>query len=263
MHPILFEWGDFFLPAWHTMYVLGAIAAYYLMDYLAVKNYPNLLDRKEISNLYIASYLGGYFGARFLSIIIEEDYSEGIGYILQSLFSFGAMTFYGGFIGAFLVGYIFIVIRKNPAGPVLDVTLPSGFLALAIGRIGCFLNGDDFGKPIPPEAGAPWWGVTFPNLKDGLLRYPTQLFETLIVGFMVLVLVYNFKAIVTRLGSGRVAGLSVLGYGIHRFFNEYLRGDERGWVIENVLSPSQFISIFLILGGLISVVTGLLKRPAK
>ncbi len=248
MYPILFEYGPFLIPAWHAFYVFGAFAAYFSFIYSAKKFYPEL-DKRDLAFVYIYAYLGGYFGARLLSIFIDEPYIKGFVDTLLALSRIGPMTFYGGFIGAVLCGYIFVYFRRLPPAKLLDLAVPSSFVALALGRVGCFLNGDDYGKAIPlsPGESPPWWAVNFPNLEDSIYRYPVQLIATISVSILVLFVFLNFKRIKNIAGPGSVASVTAIGYGVLRFMNEFLRGDPRGWVIEGVLSPSQFISLIIIL----------------
>lgn len=254
MYPILFSWGPFILPAWHTFYVLGAIAAFFFMIHINRK-FSCGINPDSLSRLFVICYLAGYFGARILSIFIDEPDLDSIVDKILALGRFGAMTFYGGFIGALLFGTAYITAKKLRAATILDICLPSGLLALAVGRIGCFLNGDDFGKPVPllQEAQAPWWAVTFPNLEDGIARYPVQLIATASVGILVFFLYRYFERLRTTWGDGSVAITSFLGYGILRFFNEFIRGDPRGWVIEGILSPSQLVSILIIFFSLLYI----------
>ncbi|MEZ4743095.1 MAG: prolipoprotein diacylglyceryl transferase [Bdellovibrionota bacterium] len=249
MYPILFEWGSFILPAWHVFYVLGAIAAYYLMIFLAKKHYSEFLKTENLSRLFVVCYISGYFGARLLSIFIDEPHLHTFSERLFALFSFGPMTFYGGFIAASICGAIYIVIRGISLRIVLDVAMPAGLLALAIGRIGCFLNGDDFGKPVSLMAGEipPWWSVSFPNLEDGIYRYPVQLMSTVFVGLFVILICWKYNFLKKRFFFGAIGCFCAVGYALLRFVLEYFRGDPRGWFIENLISPSQFISLLVFI----------------
>ena len=148
MYPILIEWGSFILPAWHTFFVLGAIAAYILFIQSKRWFYPDLSDW-ELGNIYAFGYLGGYFGARFFSILNEQNDVEGFWGFFQALFSLGPMTFYGGFIGVSLTVIIYCRTKKLPLSKISDLGFLAGMLGLAYGRVGCFLNGVDYGRAVP------------------------------------------------------------------------------------------------------------------
>jgi phosphatidylglycerol:prolipoprotein diacylglycerol transferase len=265
MLPILFNSPYIIIPAWHTFYMLGAIAAFFTMKRLARAHCPNL-QHQFISQLFTIAYISGYFGARIFSIFVDEGNLTTAWDRLAALGRFGPMTFYGGFIGAIVMGSIFVLAKRKPLSDLLDISVPAGMIGLGIGRIGCFLNGDDFGLPVPTELSAnpPWWSVTFPNLEDGVARYPVQLMETALVFLLAFIIMKNYASIRGRFGPGSVGISTIIGYGIIRFGLEYLRGDERGWVVEDVLSPSQLVSIVLVVGGIMSLfaVSSQRKHPA-
>lgn len=252
MYPILIEWGSFILPAWHTFFVLGAIAAYILFVQSKRWFYPDLSDW-EIGNIYAFGYLGGYFGARFFSILNEQSDVDGFLGFLAALFSLGPMTFYGGFIGVALTVFLYCRLQKLSISKISDLGLLAGMLGLAYGRVGCFLNGDDYGRAVPESLENSWWAVKFTNLNDSVARYPTQLIETTFSIFLVAVLLFNFKKIVDHNRSGLVAAIGAMIYSFYRFFAEYLRGDERGWWVEDVISTSQGLSIIIFLVAALSI----------
>lgn len=247
MYPILFSWGSVVLPAWHTLYVLGATAAFVVLLQLGRRYHPEVEER-ALSRLFIVCYIGGYFGARWLSIVVEEEESKGFAATVAALFTFGGMTFYGGALLAFGAGLIYCRVARLPLATIIDIGLPAGFVALSLGRIGCFLNGDDYGLPVPLAAGqkAPFWAVTFPNLKDGLARYPVQLYEAISVGALATALIIFYPKIRAAFRPGAVGFFAIIGYAHLRFALEFLRGDFRGSVLVNWLSTSQFISICVL-----------------
>lgn len=254
MYPILFQWGDFFLPSWHVLYVLGALAAYGLMSLLR-NRVAQSIKPEDLSQIFVVCYISGYFGARLLSVIVEEPHVSEVWEIALALFRFGPMTFYGGAISAFCVGSVFCFFRKIPYGDMIDLGLVAGLLGLSIGRVGCFLNGDDYGRAVPIGEGSVFsqFGVIFPVLEDGIPRWPVQLFEAMAVLVTVLVMV-NVKF---RKGArpGMVGLLCVVFYANLRFGLEFLRDDFRGFVFGTWLSTSQFIALItLTIAGLISLV---------
>jgi len=245
MHPILIEWGQLIVPAWHTFFALGAISAYFFLIFLAKKHFPNLQER-DLNLLFVCSYLGGYFGARFFSILVDQNIFSPFE-ILRELFILGPMTFYGGMLGSFGAGLVYCMRRKLPIIDLADISFLCGILGLCLGRIGCFLNGDDYGIPILNQAPPPWWSVTFPNHPDQIPRVPVQLIEAFFAAIIVLVFSLKFKKLRSEFFPGVIALGVVSSYAVLRFFLEYLRGDPRGWLIESVISTSQGISILILI----------------
>ncbi|MFK7825920.1 MAG: prolipoprotein diacylglyceryl transferase [Oligoflexales bacterium] len=248
MYPILFEWNGFIIPAWHFFYMLAAIAGLFFLFHINLK-WNIELNPKHLSGLYACSYIGGYFGARALSIYIDEwnkviDYSD----IFWLLFSFGPMTFYGGMFGASAGAILFANIKGIHKLKILDLGIPCGLLGLCIGRIGCFLNGDDYGIAISEmmTGQTPWWAVTFSNHYDKIPRVPIQIIESSLV-FILVISTYVLKnRFANKFSSGLCGYILIISYALIRFLLEYFRGDLRGWVIEGHLSSSQFISLAIV-----------------
>ena len=235
MHPILLQFGSFVIPAWHVCFALAGITSYFFLQKFRSKMG---LEFSQVKKLFLICYVAGYFGARALSILVEQPHLHHFQGVMFGLFQIGPMTFYGGFILAAISGFLYLLFIKKSWLSVADIVVVACFLALGIGRVGCFLNGDDFGKPV--LSGDPFWGVSFPVLKDGIngvIRYPVQIMETAYVWCFVGV----FLWLLQNLKAGLVCFLAFIYYGFGRFFLEYLRGDDRGWVISQSLSTSQFI----------------------
>ena len=95
-----------------------------------------------------------------------------------------AGDFYGGFIGALIASAIFF--RRHPRLPfwrAADLCAPAIALGQAIGRIGCFMAGDDYGRPTHVP-----WAVTFTDPDAariggaplGVPLHPVQLYESIV-----------------------------------------------------------------------------------
>jgi len=148
------------------------------------------------------------------------------------------MTFIGGIAGGAVMFFIiYFPMRKRYQSRFLDVSsvIPCAImLGGAFGRIGCFCAGCCHG--IETDS---FWGITFVGMTHPV--YPTQLFESAFLFALFglssfLFLKYKFKYNFP---------LFMLGYGLFRYFVEFIRGDERGAFIPG-MSPSQFWSVILI-----------------
>jgi phosphatidylglycerol:prolipoprotein diacylglycerol transferase len=201
-------------------------------------------------NLGIYVVLAGIIGSKVLYIINEW---HTLGHISE-IFSFSTLQAGGVFSGGLLAGLAVAVwyIRKHniPALAACDAFSPGLALGHAIGRLGCFAAGCCFGKETHH-----FWGVTFKDQLAssisgtplGISLQPTQLFEAAVELANFFVLTWMLKR---KKFDGQVFSAFLILYGTARFFLEFLRGDPgRGEIIPGVLSGTQLISIFLVLGG--------------
>jgi phosphatidylglycerol:prolipoprotein diacylglycerol transferase len=167
------------------------------------------------------------------------------------------ITFIGGLIGGvacFLL--IYLLCRKRYMSKLVDVLsiVPCSILiAHGFGRIGCFFAGCCHGKETDF-----FLGVKFPHLPNPV--HPTQLYEAAFLFIMFgicfwLVMKKDFK---------HNLSVYLISYGIFRFFNEYLRGDDRGELV-SIVSPSQFWSILMVIAGILVIflMNYIIKREAK
>jgi phosphatidylglycerol:prolipoprotein diacylglycerol transferase len=250
MHPRLFTTPFFTL---HTFGVLLAIAFLAAMWWIVREAKRVGLNHDRVISLGMWAIGGGILGAKLLMVIrtLPEYLSNPSG--LWSLsFLESAGDFYGGFLGALLA--VSIYFWRHPELPVwrtADLCGPAIALGQAIGRIGCFMAGDDYGR----AASVPW-AVTFtdPDAASiggaplGVPLHPVQLYESLFCFMLFLFLVWLRRR---KSFDGQIILAYALLYAILRFLIEYFRGDaDRGFVMNGLFSTSQFIAIPL---GLISL----------
>ncbi len=155
MYPRLFE-----IPFLHLkigtfgpMMVLGFLAALFMMRRLSQRAG---LDPVMITNAALYSLIIGVVGARvFFVVHYFEQFREEPLNIFATWH--GGLEFLGGVIPA--IGFLLFYLHhhKLPVRRYLDIMAIGLMMGLAFGRIGCFLNGDCFGKPTDLP-----WGVRFP-----------------------------------------------------------------------------------------------------
>lgn len=228
------------ITPYSLMFAIGfltAIAIYFLYTRML---HTDRVTRDIILEKALISVFVGIISAMLFQSLYAfiDDPSQGFGY--------RGITFLGGLFGgsgAFLLLYRHE--RKKSGKALLGIIpiLPCCVcIAHAFGRIGCFLSGCCYGKPTDSML-----GVKFPMLPERV--HPTQLYEA---GFLFLLFgILSFLAFRRQWKFNIV--LYFLAYGAFRFFIEFLRGDERGSLIPG-LSPSQFLSLLLILGGILWII---------
>lgn len=247
MYPILFTIGEYVFPSWHVFFILAFVIAG--LQSLVLAQYLDL-DLSAVKKIFVLVYLGGYFGARAFNILVEEglSFNETLVSFLDRLIQLGGMTFYGGMLSAILLGYLgaYLLFKKPlERSKAFFLGICCGFLGLGIGRIGCFLNGDDFGKPIS-DTYPSFLATIIPPLEDNLLRYPVQLWEA---GLAFLLFFIGRRWILnqkTRNFEFSAYGLLSI-YCVFRFIIEYFRGDVRAMFFEDALSISQLVSLCLLI----------------
>jgi phosphatidylglycerol:prolipoprotein diacylglycerol transferase len=158
-----------------------------------------------------------------------------------------AGDFYGGFLGALAAVAIFF--WRNPDMKVWvlsDLCAPAIALGQGIGRIGCFMAGDDYGR----ETDVPW-AVMFTDPEAHRIGgaplyvplHPVQLYESAFCFALFGLLVWLARR---KRFDGQVILAYALLYAAGRFVIEYFRGDvDRGFVFGTALSTSQFIAILI------------------
>ena len=165
-------------------------------------------------------------------------------WIRRAKFIFGGSVFYGGLVGGLLVGYIRLKATKKDISLYSDMMAPIIPLFHGITRVGCFFAGCCYG--IPCEFGFTVHNNNVVPSVNGVVRFPVQLLESfanLLLAAVIFLLLNKAKS--SRYLSGNLLKIYLISYGVIRFLDEFLRGDEyRGFI--GIFSISQWISLFMI-----------------
>ena len=240
MYPELLKTSWFTIHTYGFLIVAGFLICLYLLRKKAIAAGYN---PDQMTDLAFWSLLFGLVGGRVLYVITlwPQFVKDPV-----QMFKFweGGLVYYGGFIGG-ITAFIFLCRRyKIPVLSALDIATPSLAIAHTFGRFGCFAAGCCYGKPI--DAAHPF-AVIFNHAQTiaprGMPIHPTQLYDSLNAFILFLVLSWLYKR---KTFDGQVILTYGMLYAIGRSIVEVYRGDKvRGFLIENVLSTSQFISIII------------------
>jgi phosphatidylglycerol:prolipoprotein diacylglycerol transferase len=261
MYPVLFEIGGLTITSFGVFMALAFLTA----GLIGSAELRRKGEDPEIAwDLVMYAAVGGILGAKLYYMILRwpDTVADPVG----ALLSRSGLVWYGGFLmAAFLVAY-----RTHRLGlsvpRVADAAAPALALAYAVGRMGCFLVGDDYGRPtdLPwavafPQGAPPstagnlrgLFGVSLPEtVPDAavLAVHPTQLYE---VG-MALIMFAVLWRLRTRLVVPGVLFAAYLSLaGVERFVVEIFRAkDDRFF---GPLTLAQGVSIGLFLAGLAGV----------
>jgi phosphatidylglycerol:prolipoprotein diacylglycerol transferase len=130
------------------------------------------LDREQASTLLIYVIIGGILGSK-LYFAIDVSIRDGRPFS-ELFFARDGITWYGGLILGTIIGAVGCRIHKIPVKTFADCAAIAAAVGQAIGRIGCFLVGDDYGRATDVA-----WGVAFPKGAPpvDVPVHPTQLYE--------------------------------------------------------------------------------------
>jgi phosphatidylglycerol---prolipoprotein diacylglyceryl transferase len=214
------------------------------------------LDPEIIYDLALWMFVGGLVGAR--AFYVWQYWGTRIQTVGEAFKIWeGGIVFYGSIMGGTAAFFLYWALRPFPLRPVLDVVAPALALGIAVGRLGCFLNGCCYGDrcDLPwavsfPRGSSPWLDQVSRGLIDqgapgSLPVHPTQLYSAL-DGLILLALLSAYYPLRRR--DGEVMALLMVTYPVTRFLIEHLRNDEG--VFFAGMTVSQNISIGLLLGGM-------------
>jgi phosphatidylglycerol:prolipoprotein diacylglycerol transferase len=240
MHPRLLAIDNFVIYSFGALMVLAVVAAIWWLRRTAR---GRGIPVETVMSLSVWLLVGGLAGAKVFKagrLLLQGE-------TLSIRLLEGAGDFYGGFLGALLVVMIYFWRRPDlPAWRVADLYGPALALGQSIGRIGCLMAGDDYGKPTTLP-----WAVTFTDPEAatiggaplGVPLHPVQLYESLACLALFFFLVWLSRR---QRFDGQLVLSYALGYAVLRFVIEFFRGDvDRGFLFAGLLSTSQTIALIL------------------
>ena len=240
------------LPMYGVMSAVGMLAALILLWF--TRKHTRFSEDQALSAALWAIIMG-FVGAKVLFWLVEIDQViADPSYLLHTLRE--GFVFYGALIGGLLGIAIYALSKKLPFLSLTDYFIPALVLGHAFGRIGCLFAGCCYGMECETPI-----SIVFPvgsAAPAGIPLLPTQILEST---FLFLLCAFLVWQLTKKKPFGTISGWYMALYGVWRFTIEFFRNDERGAV--GALSTSQFISIFIFVGGLIlllAVKFGALKK---
>lgn len=250
MWPTLIKIGNFEITTFGLMMFLAFITAGWVLA-RQFRRYG--LHEEVASSIVVAGAIGGILGAKIYYAILFRDW--------HLLFDRAGLVWYGGLIGGFVAGTWVILRNRVDFLTAVDAAAPALSIGYAIGRIGCFLVGDDYGGPTNA-----WYGIAFPkgappttaaelrhfgaavdpSIPDYqvLKVHPTQLYESA-AAFVMFAILMRLNRHPHR--RGLAWGMFLIMLGIERFLVEFVRAKD-----DRFLGPftvAQLISVLMIIAG--------------
>lgn len=246
--------GRFTITSFGVMMALAFLAGYQV-----IRVELRRIDQDPVlaGDILLGALIGGIVGAKVYYVLLNWPLTVQAPFAM--IFSRAGLVWYGGFVGG-AIGVIWMLRRRQQSIPrMADVVAPALALAYGIGRLGCFLVGDDYGRPTES-----WIGIAFPrgqppttagNLRrafgvhlpasipdsEVLAVYPTQLFETAI-SLLIFLALWRMR----RRGRpvGWLFSLWLALAGAERFAIEFFRAkDDR---LFGLITLAQVISIGMV-----------------
>jgi phosphatidylglycerol---prolipoprotein diacylglyceryl transferase len=261
MLPVLIEIGGFRVTTFGVSIALAFVLAAWVMAGALRRRGEDPDVAWDLAGWAAAC---GILGAKTYYLLLHLP--QTLDHPWAAITSRSGLVWYGGFIGGTLGALLRLRRLGVPVRPAADAAAPALALGYAVGRIGCFLVGDDWGRPSSLP-----WAVAFPrgappstagNLRafgveipaavpdaEVLTVHPTQLYEAALSLLVLGMLVRLRPGVAPRPGTLGFAWLALAG--LSRFAVEFLRAKD-----DRVLGPfsvAQAISLGLVAAGIAGV----------
>ena len=253
MYPILFQFGSFTISSFGVMMVIAFLLGNYLLRIdVVAEGYDAIIA----DDIIFRAAIGGILGAKIYYLIENiptgqaADNINGLINIIAGIFTlngeriafgiqnFGAgLVFLGGLVGG-MATVSWYIYRKNLNWfKIADLAAPFLVLGHGIGRIGCFLVGDDYGIPTNLP-----WAIAFPNglPPTNIAVHPTQLYEMSAYFIIFFYLRYRKR---NQTFSGEIIFEYLFLGGLSRFMVEFIRTNTK-YIFG--LSGAQYLSILMM-----------------
>jgi len=263
VYPLRFQIGSFEI----TGFGILMMVAFVVGGWLVTLELRRRGWREEYgADIVVAAVIGGVVGAKLWYVALTGDPG--------ALFSRGGLVWYGGFLGGVLAVIANGWRRRVPIRVTMHLVAPALAAAYAVGRVGCFVVGDDYGRPTSLP-----WGIKFPqgippstagNLASAfsvgvdpslppstvLAVHPTQLYEVVIM-LAVFMVLWQWRLREKPLGW--LFGAYLIFAGLERFLVEFLRAkDDR---VLGAFTVAQLTSVLVLAAG-VALVNRLASAPA-
>ena len=244
-NPSLIEIGPLKIQYYAVTWLLSAVLIFLflrrnkIIKEIGLSN-DEVNDMVFLYGLFFGAMIGGRIGYMLFygtDQLINDPFS--IFYIWQ-----GGLSFHGGLLGVVISLIVFCKRKGIEFLRLMDSVALAMPIGLGLVRIGNFLNGELFGKATNGD-----WGFIFPTDPFGLLRHPSQLYESFgegLVLFLILLLISQRSSV-----KGMVCSSFLIFYGSIRFIIEFFRQPDShmGYIAFDSISMGQLLCIPMIFIG--------------
>jgi phosphatidylglycerol---prolipoprotein diacylglyceryl transferase len=246
--PIAFHIGPLTVRWYGIAYAASLTLCLWILTILNKKR-PVFKDNNQIFDFVFWIFLLGVLVGGRLGYVLFYNLPYYIGHPVKVFALWeGGMSFHGGLIGTAIVGLYLGRKHKFDLLKMTDLMATAGSLATMLPRVANFINRELYGRVIE-NAQWKWMGV---NFGDGLLRYPSQLFQSAeaAIVFLIMLTLFNRKP-----KKGVLTASYLILYGLGRFIIEFWRQpDAQIGFILRYFTLGQFLSLSMVLVGIIGII---------
>ncbi|MHB1198845.1 MAG: prolipoprotein diacylglyceryl transferase [Polaromonas sp.] len=251
INPIALQLGPLAIH-WYGLTYLAGFGLFFFLSILRLRHQPyasitgpGAWTRKDIEDILFLGVMGVVIGGRLgYTLFYKPGYYASHPLEIFAVWQ-GGMSFHGGLLGVLVAQVWFARTRQRPWLQVMDFIAPSVPTGLAAGRVGNFINGELWGRFSAPDLP---WGMVFPQSGSMLPRHPSQIYQFLMEGLLLFVLLWLYARKPRKMGQ--VSGAFLVGYGVFRFIAEFFREpDDFLGVLALGMSMGQWLSLPMIAAG--------------
>src|SRR5437660_6186831 len=260
--PVLVQIGPFAVRWYALAYIVGIIAGWMYARALvrseALWGGPPPLKVVDYDDFVLWVTLGIILGGRAGYVLLYNP-----GYFAANpveIFQIwkGGMSFHGGFLGCVLAVVLFARHRGLSILSLGDITCAAGTIGIFLGRIANFINGELWGRPTDLP-----WAMVFPTAGP-LPRHPSQLYEAVLEGLLLFVLLTAFIRAGALKRPGFILGAFSFGYAVARSVCEQFREpDPQLGFLWGGLTMGTLLSVPLMLAGIALMAAALRKGAVR
>lgn len=249
--PVALSLGPLQIRWYGLAYVAGFICAFLVIAKLSQRWKIRINDDAFFTVVFCVIF-GVILGGRLGYVLVYGD-----GYYLQHpekilAFNEGGMSFHGGLVGVIIGGVIAAKITKIPFLTLADMGVVGVPIGLFFGRCANFINGELWGAPTDMP-----WGVVFGGAAGTMPRHPSQLYEALLEGVVLFIILFALSRKTPARPCGTFFGTFLLLYGLFRFTIEFIRQPDAqiGYLLGTQwFTMGQALSIPLMVAGVVFLI---------
>jgi len=262
--PVAFAMGPFVVRWYALAYLVGVLggagyATTLLRRHGLWKDNRPPFEPGAIWDFAFWSVIGIVLGGRIGYVLFYNlpYYAANLGQIVAVWD--GGMSFHGGLVGIMIAMALFTRFKGGNILSGMDLLGAIGTIGLFLGRVANFINAELYGAPTTLP-----WAVVFPTDPEQLPRHPSQLYEALLEGVLLFIVIRIATNQLKALKHpGLVAGIFGIGYSLSRIFVEFFRlpDPQLGYLYGGWLTMGMVLSLPILVAGIGLVAFAL--RPSR